>query len=160
VSRVDFLLFFALQATVNTIVDVQTYIDQYKPDASVLLLRHPAHNLKSISTKFYRDIAGSPGQKFIGEENPTHTRLHSFIVRSDLFFLVTLECHLGNPVAVCAALEDAFVRRSNLFDLTIAYEDIFRYREKVVRGVRCFQSVSTWHCTPIPTSFDEKLSLR
>jgi hypothetical protein len=54
---------------VNTLVDVQTYIDQYQPDASVLLLRHPAHNLKSISTKFYRDIAGSPGQKFIGEED-------------------------------------------------------------------------------------------
>jgi hypothetical protein len=35
--------------------------------------------------------------------------------------------------AVITALEDAFVRRSNLFDLTIAYEDIFRYREKVVR---------------------------
>jgi hypothetical protein len=62
------LSFLSGQATVNTIVDVQTYIDQYKPDASVLLLRHPAHNLKSISTKFYRDIAGSPGQKFIGEE--------------------------------------------------------------------------------------------
>jgi hypothetical protein len=35
-----------------------------------------------------------------------------------------------------AALEDAFVRRSSLFDLTVAYEDIFRYREKVVRCKR------------------------
>ena len=72
-----------LKATVSTAVDVKAYIAAFRPDAAVLFLRHPAHNLKSLSTKFYKDTAGSPGQKFI-------------------------------------ALEDAFVRRGALFQLTIA----------------------------------------
>jgi len=89
-----------LKATINTAVDVGAYMRAFRPDVSILLLRHPAHNLKSLASKFYRDTAGSPGQKFL-------------------------------------ALEAAFASRDRLgFGLTIAYEDIFRYREKVVRRLQ------------------------
>jgi hypothetical protein len=34
------------------------------------------------------------------------------------------------------ALERTFLKRNALFDLTLAYEDVFKYQEKVVRRLQ------------------------
>mmetsp|Transcript_16121 Transcript_16121/g.32970 ORF Transcript_16121/g.32970 Transcript_16121/m.32970 type:complete len:457 (-) Transcript_16121:73-1443(-) len=88
-----------LKATINTLVDARAYLDQFQPDISILLLRHPAHNYKSLSNKSYRDTAGSPEEKLV-------------------------------------ALERAFLRRNALFSLILAYEDVFKHQEKVVRRLQ------------------------
>ncbi len=94
-----------LKATVNTVVDLTDYLNTFRPDFSILLLRHPAHNLKSISTKPYRGVAGDVPSKF-------------------------------------AALEEAFLRRRDLFTMTIFFEDIFLQPDRTLKRLQAKLSLT------------------
>ena len=49
-----------LKGTVNTNYTIDQYLKIFEPDIKILFVRHPEHNLKSLKTKFYADVAVSP----------------------------------------------------------------------------------------------------
>ncbi len=67
-----------LKGTVNTNISIDEYIATFEPDITLLFVRHPEHNLKSLKSKFYADVAGRLDDKFRELEDAWRRRAKLF----------------------------------------------------------------------------------
>ena len=129
-----------LKATVNTVIDVKRYFNTFKPTISILLLRHPAHNIRSLATKRYAHVHGDVRSKLVAQEK-------AFVERDDLNFTMTL------------LYEDLFLRPNRARKALIAKMGLTRAAADCMfsfrRSPQHVEAFTTHHCRWCGTTFQK-----